>query len=103
MKLFAPFLALALLVSGCAAFEKPEQARSNTVLVCDTYARVLSTLAAYRKQGRLDAHEIAQVDQARPFFNEACEADAAPIGAQTLDMLEGKLFELVTIQSEVAK
>lgn len=104
MKALIPVALASLLLAGCAATaENQGAARSNTVLVCDTYDRVLSTLAVYRKQGRLDAQEIEKVNQARPFFNEACKADAEPIGPQTLDMLQDKLFELVTIQSEVAK
>ena len=103
MKAFASVAVMALLVTGCAAVDSPERARSRTVLVCDTYARSLSTLAVYRQQGRLSPEQVAKVNSARPFFNEACAADAEPIGPQTLDMLETKLLEMSSIQVEVVK
>lgn len=104
MKALASLAILGLLVSGCAQFEpKPEVARSRTVLVCDTYARALTTLSVYKQQGRLGPNEIARVNNARPFFNEACKPDAGPIGPDTLDMLETKLLEMSMIQVEVTK
>lgn len=103
MKVFASVAVIGLLISGCAQIDSPERARSRTVLVCDTYARALTTLSVYRKQGRLSPEQVARVDTARPFFNQACASDAEPIGPQTLDMLETKLLEMSAIQVELTK
>jgi hypothetical protein len=103
MKVIASLAMIGMLMSGCAAIDSPEKARARTVLACDGYARTLSTLSVYRQKDRLTPAQIRSVDQARPFFNEACDRDAEPVGPATLDKMEAMLLDMAMIQTEVAK
>ena len=103
MKALASLAMIGLLMGGCAAIDSPERARSRTVMLCDSYGRTLSTLAVYRQKDRLSAEQIQTVDQARPFFNSACDENAEPVGPATLDTMETMLLDMVAVQTEVAK
>lgn len=90
-------LAFVLVVaSACAA------PREAPLYGCNAYAAALTTLAAFRSQGKLSVAQVGVVDRVRGVVNPICTAPTPPTNADVLGTISFEVAKLVLLQTEVS-
>ena len=84
-----------LIIAACT-----NQGVKSLLASCSAYSTALSSLAGYRRAGKLSDAQVASVERLRPVLNKACRDDS-PDPDTSFRVVEAGLIELITIREAV--